>query len=97
MAYPKLKAEFFANAIGLVICKAPPLSRRLCLQIYDRDGGVCKACNLQVRFGGQHVSPFQRIKSGAIDHIFPRSRGGQNTTDNLRLLCKSCNSQKVAS
>ena len=97
MAYPKLQAKFFASTIGLVVCKAPLLSRRSCLQIYERDGGVCKACNLPVRFGGQHVSHFQRIRSGAIDHILPRSRGGQNTVDNLRLLCKSCNSQKVAS
>lgn len=29
-----------------------------------------------------------------LDHIFPRSRGGQNTIDNLVLACGSCNMSK---
>jgi 5-methylcytosine-specific restriction enzyme A len=28
------------------------------------------------------------------DHIVPRSEGGTNTLDNVRVLCRSCNSRK---
>lgn len=31
-----------------------------------------------------------------IDHIWPLSRGGPDTEDNLRVLCRSCNSSKGA-
>jgi len=30
-------------------------------------------------------------KTGTLDHIFPRCRGGRATTQNLVLACKSCN------
>jgi hypothetical protein len=29
-----------------------------------------------------------------VDHIFPRSRGGGDTLDNLALCCRHCNSRK---
>lgn len=29
-----------------------------------------------------------------IDHIFPMSKGGKTTEDNLQLLCRSCNMKK---
>lgn len=31
-----------------------------------------------------------------LDHIFPWSRGGPDIVDNLRVLCRSCNSRKGA-
>lgn len=29
-----------------------------------------------------------------IDHVFPRSKGGDNDMDNIIMVCKSCNSSK---
>lgn len=96
MAQPKLGAQFFADATGNVTRKAPPVKRSEAFLIYQRDGGRCRICNEPVRFGGNSVSPFEAIRSGCIDHVFPRSRGGQNSGDNLQLACMSCNSQKGA-
>jgi len=31
-----------------------------------------------------------------IDHVWPRSLGGQTTGDNLQVLCKACNQKKGA-
>jgi 5-methylcytosine-specific restriction endonuclease McrA len=96
MAYHSLKAKFFATSEGKVFIRAKPISRSLAREIYDRDNGICQKCGRKTRFGGNSVSPFEDIKSGAIDHIFPISRGGQNNKSNLRLLCMSCNCSKGA-
>ena len=32
--------------------------------------------------------------ANAVDHIVPRSRGGDNSLDNLRAACKRCNSRR---
>lgn len=96
MAQPKLQAQFFASASGVVTPKAPLLGEAQRHRIYTRDGGQCKKCSVSVRFGGAHSHPFQEIKSGAIDHIFARARGGRNDDNNLRLLCMSCNATKGA-
>lgn len=96
MAYHSLKSSFFVDSQGVVTPKARSVPRHLALKIYERDGGRCKKCGVRCRFGGNSVSPFDRIKSSACDHIFPRSRGGQNDEANLQLLCLSCNAQKGA-
>jgi len=97
MAYPRLAAEFFVTPDGTVFPKAPPLKRSQAMRIFKRDGGVCQICREPVRFGGQYDTPFcDRPKAGAVDHIIPRARGGQNNDVNLRLLCKSCNSSRGA-
>lgn len=50
--------------------------------VYNRDGYTCKRC--------------ERSLDLTIDHIWPRSRGGGDTEDNLQTLCRSCNSRKGA-
>lgn len=97
MARPQLAADFFVTPSGDVLPKAPPLKRSHARRIYERDEGVCQICHEPVRFGGQYDTPFDLgPKSGAVDHIIPRARGGQNDDENLRLLCKSCNSSRQA-
>jgi len=48
--------------------------------IFKRDGHVCQYCNAKGEL--------------TLDHVMPRSRGGQSTWENLTTACKSCNSKK---
>lgn len=50
--------------------------------IYDRDGHQCVEC--------------ESTDDLSLDHIWPWSKGGQDTFDNLRTLCRPCNSRKGA-
>lgn len=43
-------------------------------------GSICWWC-------GEHFSPSQLT----IDHLKPKSRGGSNSLENLRLACSCCN------
>ena len=51
--------------------------------LYGAQEGICPGCRLSF--------PFRNL---TLDHIRPRSRGGQDTDDNLQLLCGACNSKK---
>lgn len=51
-------------------------------RIYDRDGNACLKCGV--------------TDDLTLDHIHPWSLYGPDTDDNLRLLCRSCNSSKGA-
>jgi 5-methylcytosine-specific restriction endonuclease McrA len=53
---------------------------RLMLILIERDGYLCAECGSQGDL--------------AIDHIVPLSKGGSDEPDNLRILCRSCNSRK---
>ncbi len=53
---------------------------RLMLALIERDGYHCQECG--------------SIENITIDHIVPLSRGGSDELNNLRLLCRSCNSRK---
>jgi hypothetical protein len=50
--------------------------------VYARDGYRCCLCGADEEL--------------SLDHIYPWSLGGPDTEDNLRVLCRSCNSSKGA-
>ncbi|MET8430066.1 HNH endonuclease [Nocardia sp. NPDC004860] len=50
--------------------------------VFDRDDHQCVFCG--------------SAEDLALDHIYPWSRGGDDTVDNLQTLCRSCNSRKGA-
>jgi len=56
------------------------LSRK---NVHRRDDHVCQYCSKQLTPG-----------EGTIDHVFPRSRGGGNTWENLVCSCVKCNVKK---
>ncbi len=53
--------------------------------VAERANGCCEYCRSQVRFA---IQPF------SIEHIIPRSAGGETVLDNLALSCQGCNNHK---
>ncbi|MCS6960891.1 MAG: HNH endonuclease [Deltaproteobacteria bacterium] len=60
--------------------RSVPLTRA---NLLARDGFRCQYC-------GSKLNPV----SATIDHIIPRSRGGQSTWENMVTSCASCNRKK---
>lgn len=60
------------------------LTRKMVKAVYDRDNGICQLCFLPV---GE--------RDWDIDHIIPRSFGGQNFRNNLRLTHSACNNARA--
>jgi hypothetical protein len=52
-------------------------------RLIDRDGDWCGYCGFTFTADG--------IRACTIDHVTPRSQGGTNELDNLRLACWYCN------
>lgn len=69
-----------------VINKAPDIGKQETVSrymIYKRDNGKCGFC-------GKELSRAE----ATVDHLLPKSRGGETTWDNVVLACKPCNSHK---
>lgn len=92
----QLRARFFVAPSGAVVEKAPTLTPRQRREVFERDGYRCRYCGASVAWITKSCSPFGDVEPGAVDHAFPRSRGGQNDPANLRLSCRRCNSSKQA-
>lgn len=59
-----------------------PIPPALRSAVHDRDGWACLHCGSS--------------EDLALDHIWPHSKGGSDTYENLQTLCRSCNSKKGA-
>lgn len=59
-----------------------PIDASLRLAVLERDGNKCVQCGT--------------VDDLCMDHIWPWSRGGLDTYENLQTLCRSCNSRKGA-
>jgi hypothetical protein len=53
------------------------------LRIYAEQSGCCTICHVPVSLASAHR-----------DHIIPLALGGENTADNIQILCKRCNLSK---
>lgn len=60
--------------------------------VFRRDNWVCQLCNKPVDRDLDH----KHKMSATLDHIIPRSIGGGDSIDNLRLAHRSCNSRRRA-
>jgi len=59
-----------------------PYEKRVALNrraVFARDGHLCQYCGAEAE---------------NIDHVVPRSRGGEHTWDNVVAACRPCNSRK---
>ena len=63
--------------------KRKPIPRELRHEILVRDGYRCRECGKS-----------REETSLEIDHIYPLSKGGSTTEDNLWVLCRECNQAK---
>lgn len=51
--------------------------------LYDRDDGRCCYCGIDIK-----------LSEMTVEHVYPESKGGLNTWDNLRACCHPCNHEK---
>jgi hypothetical protein len=82
----KEKAQILSSrVIRLLNYVKVPLSRIVSQKpsrsmIYKRDGYRCQYCNVSRRL--------------TIDHVIPKSKGGDDSYNNLVVACSSCNTKK---
>ena len=73
---------YLDNDVWQSICRVErgKVTNKMRFAIYDRDGHRCRKCGSSYNL--------------EIDHIFPISKGGKSTPNNLQTLCQSCNKKK---
>jgi hypothetical protein len=62
--------------------------------VYKRDGFACKKCGVVPPPAPENYNGRYAHYDLHIDHIKPRSKGGNHHPKNLQTLCFSCNSAK---
>lgn len=61
------------------------LGARLARALDERDGGACVYCGRTAEESGAHLQ---------LDHLTPRSAGGEDAPENLVTACRRCNSAR---
>lgn len=56
-----------------------------------RDGDVCWICGCPIDFS----LPRRHAEAATLDHVIPRSKGGENHNDNLKLAHRVCNQKRA--
>lgn len=88
---------------GVLLTSKRNISKTKRFRIYERDNYNCQICFKSLKYYGfevrkkymQEGKMKELIKDEAtLDHIIPLVAGGTNADDNLRVLCRSCNSSK---
>lgn len=82
--------ECYRNGVGTAPDHDWYISRGWRLFIYDRDGWRCQLCGEPVDMVADTTHP----SAPTLDHIVPRSRGGSDDPDNLRLTHRGCNARR---
>lgn len=67
--------------VGTKSRRSRKINARLRAKVLMRDGATCRLCGATPQDGAKLH----------IDHIIPWSKGGDNTLDNLQVLCDKCN------
>ena len=73
---------YLDNEIWQSICRVErgKITNKIRFAVYAKDGNRCRQCGSTYDL--------------EIDHIFPISKGGKSTYDNLQTLCHRCNAKK---
>lgn len=58
-------------------------------KVWQRDRWLCRYCGCQVQSKNT-----ERTDAATVDHVFPVSRGGGSTRDNIVTACRGCNAGK---
>ena len=79
-----VKARFISGIIIANIKRINIMHAQLSRKnIFLRDDGRCQYCGMQTS-----------MKSGTVDHIVPRSKGGRHAWENVVIACIPCNQKK---
>ncbi|MGO9079296.1 MAG: HNH endonuclease [Streptosporangiaceae bacterium] len=93
----RLAAIASAELAELANVAVPPVPRGLRAEVLERDGHQCKCCGWQpgdpvpVNSSGREI-----YRALEIDHVHPRSKGGEDSAANFQVLCTTCNTRKGA-
>lgn len=66
-------------------------------EVYAKDNGVCYICGRQCDWNDYTIKNGVKIYGNGYpsrDHVVPKSKGGANEWENIRLACRYCNSVK---